>query len=68
MIGVFSIWVMTGFLLIEALERFQTPEKINGGVMVIIAILGLSVNLLMLKVLGLHGHSHGGKPCNHGHS
>ena len=65
---------MTGFLLVEALERFHTPEKINGGIMVVIAFLGLCVNLLMLKVLGGHGHSHGGKPCSlssnnsHGHS
>ena len=35
--------------------------------MILIACLGLGSNLLMLKILGGHGHSHGGDDHGHAH-
>jgi len=51
---------MTAVLLNEAIERFEHPETVDGLFMMIVAVAGLISNLVMLKVLGGHGHSHGG--------
>lgn len=71
-ISVLLIWVLTGFLIKEAIERIQKPEPIDGRLMFAIATLGLVVNLVMGGILlkSGHGHSHGGIPggVDHAHS
>jgi len=66
--SVLLIWILTGVLCYEAILRIITPEEVDGKVMFITAIIGVVVNLAMMKVLhqGGHGHSHGGD--DHGHS
>ena len=59
---------MTYFILDEAIKRLQKPEEISGWVMILIAALGLVANLVMLRILGHHGHSHGGDDHGHGHN
>jgi solute carrier family 30 (zinc transporter), member 2 len=64
LLGVFTIWFLTYILVVEAVERFEKPQAVEGWVMILIAVLGLVANLVMLQVLGHAGHGHGG----HGHS
>ncbi|KAG9404860.1 hypothetical protein AC1031_005071 [Aphanomyces cochlioides] len=82
-VSVLVIWVLTGFLVYAALERFQDAisenpkELVDGKLMFIVACIGLVVNLALMKILGHshshgigggHGHSHGGHDEDHGHS
>lgn len=74
--SVLLIWVLTVMLLIEAIERIQDPQPIDGKIMFIIASAGLGVNIAMGFILHQagHGHSHGelvgahGGSCGHGHA
>ncbi|KAH9096877.1 hypothetical protein LEN26_017218 [Aphanomyces euteiches] len=82
-VSVLVIWVLTGFLVYAAIERFQDAisenpkEHVDGKLMFIVACIGLVVNLALMKILGHshshgigggHGHSHGGHDEDHGHS
>ena len=61
--SVFMVWAVTLVLVVEAISRLRSPEKVDGLVMLITSSAGLGVNLLMMLVLGGHGghgHSHGG--------
>lgn len=63
--SVMTVWLVTGILLFEAVQRMINPEPVNGKVMFIIACLGVGVNLLMLAIFG---HNHGpGASCSHSH-
>ncbi|ETV66773.1 hypothetical protein, variant [Aphanomyces astaci] len=72
-VSVLVIWVLTGFLVYAAIERFQDAisdspqEHVDGKLMFIVAVLGLVVNLALMKILG-HSHSHGIGGASHGHS
>lgn len=74
--SVLLIWVLTGVLCYEAVQRIITPEDVDGRTMFIVAVLGVVVNIIMMKILsssggGGHGHSHGGEgggAGEHGHS
>jgi zinc transporter 2 len=66
LISVVTIWLLTGLLLKEAIDRLINPSEIYAPVMLLTAILGLICNLAMMKVLhNGHGHSHA---CSHSHS
>eukprot|EP01017_Pseudomicrothorax_dubius_P005301 TRINITY_DN11307_c0_g1_i3.p1 TRINITY_DN11307_c0_g1~~TRINITY_DN11307_c0_g1_i3.p1 ORF type:complete len:325 (-),score=32.05 TRINITY_DN11307_c0_g1_i3:108-1082(-) len=72
-ISIMLIWVLTGMLIWEAVERLFHPQLIDTNVMVVTAAIGLAFNLIMAFVLhaphGHHGHGHGA--CDghgHGHS
>ncbi len=47
----FGIWV-------EALKRWQAPLEIKSTEMMVIAIIGLIVNIIVAFILGGHDHSH----------
>ncbi|MBE1162930.1 cation diffusion facilitator family transporter [Dyella acidiphila] len=49
-------FVLVGFIAYEAIARFFKPVEILSGVMLGVAVLGLLVNLIVLR--SLHGHSH----------
>eukprot|EP01007_Sphenomonas_quadrangularis_P003164 NODE_582_length_1336_cov_223.542347_g455_i0.p1 GENE.NODE_582_length_1336_cov_223.542347_g455_i0~~NODE_582_length_1336_cov_223.542347_g455_i0.p1 ORF type:complete len:398 (+),score=112.53 NODE_582_length_1336_cov_223.542347_g455_i0:42-1235(+) len=86
LLSILIIWVLTGCLVFEATRRAiviiaahmagqPPPIVVNGKVMLIIASLGILVNITMLVLLGHggaggHGHSHGGDSGSggHGHS
>ena len=40
------VWLMTAYLVIEAMERIQNPEDINGKLMFFIALFGVAVNIV----------------------
>ncbi|CAB3986476.1 Zinc transporter 2 [Paramuricea clavata] len=69
-LSVLIIWVLTGVLVHQAVERIITGEHhVNADIMLIVAACGVGVNIVMGLVLG-HGHSHGGghDHGSHGHS
>lgn len=51
-----SQFVLVAWILLEAVQRFQSPAPILSGMMLFIAIAGLGVNLLVLNTLGGHDH------------
>ncbi|KAG0253356.1 hypothetical protein BG011_006413 [Mortierella polycephala] len=57
LMSVFIIWILTAFLLMEAVERIKNPREIDGKTMSIVATIGVAINII-------HGHSHG---HDHGH-
>lgn len=57
--SILSVWLVTGILLWEAVQRVINPEPVNGKVMFILAVIGVFVNIMLMVVLGGHGHSHG---------
>jgi zinc transporter 2 len=68
--SVLSVWLVTGILLWEAVDRILNPTAVDGKIMTIIALIGVLVNIALMAILGGHGHSHssgghGGR--SHGH-
>jgi cobalt-zinc-cadmium efflux system protein len=51
-----TLFVMAFFILREAWERWQDPQPVTAGLMLAVAVFGLVVNLVVLKVLGGHDH------------
>jgi cobalt-zinc-cadmium efflux system protein len=47
-------FVLVGWIVFEAVGRFMAPGAILGGMMLVVAVVGLLVNLLVLRVL--HDH------------
>ncbi|CAN5374272.1 CDF family zinc transporter CzcD [soil metagenome] len=43
-------------ILVEAIHRFNQPPEIHGTPMLVVAVLGLIVNLMAMKLLGAHSH------------
>ncbi|KAF4696910.1 hypothetical protein FOZ60_014687 [Perkinsus olseni] len=63
LLSIMIIWTTTIILFFEAIERFISPEDVDGVVMFSLGVAGLVVNAIMMLVLG-HNHSHG---HSHGH-
>lgn len=51
-----SQFVLVIWIVYEAVKRFAAPEPILSGMMLLVAIIGLGVNLLVLSTLGGHDH------------
>lgn len=63
-ISVLLVYILTGFLLYEAVQRtIHMDYTINGDVMLITAAVGVAVNLIMGFLLNQAGHPH-----SHSHS
>ena len=58
-----TLVIVAIYIVVEAWERFQSPQPVDGRTMMWIAVGGLLVNLAGLKLLH-GGHGHG----DHGHS
>lgn len=54
------LWILSGYMLREVYERFQTPVPVLAGPMLMVAIAGLLANLASAWVL----HSHSGDNIN----
>ncbi|MGI2328581.1 cation diffusion facilitator family transporter [Planococcus sp. YIM B11945] len=54
-----TLFVMAGFIIYEAFERFVEPEEIRGGWMLVIAVIGLLANVLSALALHKSGDVHG---------
>ncbi|KAJ3364378.1 hypothetical protein GGF32_001902 [Allomyces javanicus] len=63
LMSVLIIWVVTGVLVMEAVDRVRHPRPIDGPIMLAVASMGLVVNVILVFALG-HGHDH---DHNHGH-
>lgn len=51
LVSILIIWILTGWLLSEAVDRLYNPHYIKANLMMIIAGCGLLFNLIMAKVL-----------------
>ncbi len=51
-----TVFLMGAVILYEAWERFSVPQEVKSGPMLVIAVIGLVMNLLAAKTL--HSHSH----------
>lgn len=51
-----TLWALCGVLIYEAVVRLIAPHEVSGGIVFIIALIGLLSNLAMMKIL--HGHEH----------
>jgi zinc transporter 2 len=49
--SVITIWILTGFLIKEAIDRLANPTPIDAKIMLITSIFGLLCNLVMMQVL-----------------
>jgi len=49
--SILIIWVLTVWLVKEAIERLIVPTEINGGIMICISVCGLMFNIIMGKIL-----------------
>lgn len=52
------IWIIVGFLFVEAVERIQNPQPINAPLMMCVAGVGVVVNISIGSVLHEHEHDH----------
>ncbi len=57
LLNALALFGIAGLILWEAYSRLFEPPEVKSGVMLIIAVVGLAVNLVV--VLRLRGHSHG---------
>ena len=69
LVSIVLIWALTLWLLYEATLRIITPPVVDGFIMIIIALIGFTFNVIMGIVLTKSGvaHSHGLKKCDHDH-
>ncbi|EIE87084.1 hypothetical protein RO3G_11795 [Rhizopus delemar RA 99-880] len=58
LVSVLTIWVLTAFLVHEAIQRIKYPQEINAKLMCITAAIGVAVNIILAYVLGGHHHGH----------
>jgi solute carrier family 30 (zinc transporter), member 2 len=63
-VSVLIVCILTGALVLEAIQRLLNPIPINGRLMFIIATVGIFFNVLLLLTLG---HGHHGHSCGHDH-
>ncbi len=54
------LWILTGYMMREIYERFHSPVRVLSGPMLVIAAVGLLVNLAVAGIL----HSRGGENIN----
>jgi len=56
-----SLLIIAVGILVEAFKRWQAPLEIKSTEMMVIAIIGLVVNIIVAVVLGGHDHAHDAK-------
>ncbi|KAI7749489.1 hypothetical protein M8C21_001854 [Ambrosia artemisiifolia] len=67
LVSIQLIWLLTGILVYEAIDRLvHGTVAVEGGLMFIISAVGLFVNVFMIFILG-HDHSHGHGHHDHDH-
>jgi zinc transporter 5/7 len=64
--GIFLIFIAF-YILIESLERIYDPPVIHSEQIIVVAIIGLVVNLIGVIFFHEHAHSHGGEGHSHSH-
>ena len=51
-----TLIVLAGWIVVEAVERLQSPEPIMGQLLLVVAVLGLVVNLIAFRILNGGDH------------
>ncbi len=46
LLSIAFVWVVTAYLVMEAIDRIKNPEVINGKFMFFIALFGVGVNIM----------------------
>eukprot|EP00128_Syssomonas_multiformis_P009738 Colp12_sorted_trinity150504_noHs@27338 len=59
LMSVLLIWVLTGVLIYEGVQRVLDPPEVEGKIMFITAACGVVVNIILGVILHQHGHTHG---------
>lgn len=49
-------FALVAWIIVEALSRFRMPEPIHAMPMLVIAVIGMAINLIVLGALGSHAH------------
>ena len=49
------------YIVIEAIDRLKNPQNVTGFYVMVLALIGVAVNLIVAKILHHHGEEHGGK-------
>lgn len=49
-------FALAAWIVYEAALRFASPVSIHSGLMLVVALAGLAVNMLVLRVIGAHAH------------
>jgi len=62
-----SLFFISVGIWIEAAKRFQHPVAVHSTEMLVIAVIGLVVNVVVAFILGGHDHAHGGHDHGQGH-
>ena len=61
-----TMLLLGGLILYGGVEHLLHPPKVEAGVVLIVALVGVVVNLVVVRVLGGHGHGHGHVGHDHG--
>jgi len=67
LVSVLIVCVITGGLVLEAIQRLLNPTSVDGRLMFIVATAGIGFNILLLLTLGHDHHHHLGGSCGHDH-
>lgn len=62
-----SLFIISVGIWIEAVKRFQHPVTVHSTEMLVIAVIGLVVNVVVAFILGGHDHAHNGHEHEHTH-
>ena len=54
-VNALAMLIVAAWIIVEAVERIASPRPVTGGYVMLIAFVGLVVNLLAAKYLHLHG-------------
>ena len=60
-INVVLMFIVVAWIVFEAIQRLKNPPDITGGYVMLIAFVGLVVNLVVAQKLHHHAHQHGSK-------
>ncbi len=55
-----TMLVLAGLILFGAIDHLIHPVSVHGWPVLIVALVGIVVNLMIVRVLGGHGHAHAG--------
>lgn len=58
LINAVTLFALTGWIISEAIQRFMTPHEVLAGPMLVVAILGLLVNIVVFLVLARGDKDH----------
>lgn len=50
-VNALAMLAVVGWIVFEALQRFRTPEQVQGGTVLVVAAIGLAINLLVAWLL-----------------